>query len=96
MVVWAKLDGRVRGFLLERGIAWGALGAAEFFAARQFALDRIQFGRPLAAQVVQKKALRHGDHDRPAGFPARRPVARAARDIHGGNGVVDDSGPKRP
>ncbi|OPX56038.1 glutaryl-CoA dehydrogenase [Oceanospirillum multiglobuliferum] len=40
------------------GIAWGALGAAEFcwHAARQYSLDRIQFNRPLAAtQLVQKK-----------------------------------------
>jgi glutaryl-CoA dehydrogenase len=40
------------------GIAWGALGAAEFcwHAARQYTLDRNQFGRPLAAnQLIQKK-----------------------------------------
>jgi glutaryl-CoA dehydrogenase len=40
------------------GIAWGALGAAEFcwMAARQYTLDRKQFGRPLAAnQLIQKK-----------------------------------------
>ncbi|UCV11538.1 acyl-CoA dehydrogenase [Dechloromonas denitrificans] len=40
------------------GIAWGALGAAEFcwHMARQYTLDRQQFGRPLAAnQLVQKK-----------------------------------------
>jgi glutaryl-CoA dehydrogenase len=40
------------------GIAWGALGAAEacWHAARQYTLDRPQFGRPLAAtQLVQKK-----------------------------------------
>ncbi|WP_417432910.1 acyl-CoA dehydrogenase [Kiloniella sp.] len=40
------------------GIAWGALGAAEFcwHAARQYTLDRKQFGRPLAqTQLVQKK-----------------------------------------
>jgi glutaryl-CoA dehydrogenase len=112
-VVWAKLDGEIRGFVLEKGmkglsapkidgkfslrasitgeivmenvevpddaifpdikglkgpfgclnkarygIAWGALGAAEFcwHAARQYTLDRIQFGRPLAqTQLVQKK-----------------------------------------
>ena len=112
-VVWAKLDGRIRGFLVERGtagfatpkiegkmslrasatgqitldnvlvpaanllpgasglsgpfgclnrarygIAWGAMGAAEacWHAARQYTLDRKQFGRPLAAnQLVQKK-----------------------------------------
>ena len=112
-VVWAKLDGVIRGFLVERGakgfstpkiegklslrasitgeivledvlvpeenllpnvkglagpfgclnvaragIAWGAIGAAEFcwHRARQYVLDRKQFGRPLAAnQLVQKK-----------------------------------------
>jgi glutaryl-CoA dehydrogenase len=113
MVVWAKLEGVIRGFILERGmeglttpkiegkfslrasvtgeivmqdvqvpeenllpnveglkgpfgclnrarfgIAWGSMGAAEFcwHAARQYTLDRSQFGRPLAAtQLVQKK-----------------------------------------
>ncbi|MGK0398205.1 MAG: glutaryl-CoA dehydrogenase [Gammaproteobacteria bacterium] len=113
MVVWAKLDGVIRGFILERGmpglstpkiegkfslrasvtgeivmqdvfvpeenllpnvkglkgpfgclnkarygIAWGSIGAAEFcwHAARQYTLDRMQFGRPLAAtQLIQKK-----------------------------------------
>jgi glutaryl-CoA dehydrogenase len=112
-VVWAKLDGVIRGFVLDRGmeglstpkidgkfslrasvtgeivmenvfvpeenmfadvsglkgpfgclnkarfgISWGALGAAEFcwHAARQYTLDRKQFGRPLAAtQLIQKK-----------------------------------------
>jgi len=40
------------------GISWGALGAAEFcwHAARQYTMDRKQFGRPLAAnQLIQKK-----------------------------------------
>ena len=40
------------------GIAWGALGAAEacWHTARQYTLDRNQFGRPLAAnQLIQKK-----------------------------------------
>ncbi|MDO7673394.1 MAG: acyl-CoA dehydrogenase [Reinekea forsetii] len=113
MVVWAKLDGVIRGFILERdmeglrtpkiegkfslrasitgeivmedvyvpeanllpnasglagpfgclnkaryGIAWGAMGAAEacWFAAQNYVMDRVQFGRPLAAtQLVQKK-----------------------------------------
>jgi len=113
MIVWAKLDGVIRGFILERdmdglttpkidgkfslrasttgeivmqnvfvpednllpnasglkgpfgclnkarfGIAWGTMGAAEFcwHSARQYTLDRIQFGRPLAAnQLIQKK-----------------------------------------
>ena len=112
-IVWAKLEGVIRGFILERemegfstpkiegkfslrasvtgeivmqdvfvpeenllpnveglkgpfgclnraryGIAWGSMGAAEFcwHAARQYTLDRNQFGRPLAAtQLVQKK-----------------------------------------
>ena len=113
MVVWAKLDGVIRGFVLERGmsglstpeikgklalrasitgeivmddvfvpeenllpnarglsgpfgclnkarfgIAWGALGAARtcWTAARDYTLDRKQFGRPLAAnQLIQRK-----------------------------------------
>lgn len=112
-VVWAKLDGVVRGFILEKGlkglstpkiegkfslrtsvtgevvldevfvpeenifpeisglsgpfgclnkarygICWGVIGAAEFcwHAARQYTMDRTQFGRPLAAnQLIQKK-----------------------------------------
>jgi glutaryl-CoA dehydrogenase len=112
-VVWAKLDGEIRGFILEKGwkgltapkiegkfslrasatgmismqdvhvpeenifpevrglkgpfsclnkarygIGWGALGAAEFCfeAARNYTLERKQFGRPLAAnQLIQKK-----------------------------------------
>jgi len=112
-VVWAKLDGAIRGFIVERGmkgfttpeikgklslrasitgelafddcfvpaenlmpnvkglrgpfsclnkarygIAWGAMGAAEFcwHAARDYAMERIVFGRPIAAtQLVQKK-----------------------------------------
>ncbi|MGA2893695.1 MAG: acyl-CoA dehydrogenase [Xanthobacteraceae bacterium] len=112
-VVWAKLDGVIRGFIVARctkgfatpkiqgklslrasitgeivlddcvvpdenllphvkglagpfgclnnaryGIAWGTMGAAEFcwHAARQYTLDRKQFGRPLAAnQLIQKK-----------------------------------------
>ncbi|MDP6572409.1 MAG: acyl-CoA dehydrogenase [Rhodospirillales bacterium] len=114
-VVWGKLDGVIRGFILEKGmegltapkiegkfslrasitgevvmdnvfvpeenmfpdikglagpfgclnkarygISWGALGAAEFcwHAARQYTLDRNQFGRPLAAnQLIQKKLV---------------------------------------
>jgi len=112
-VVWAKLDGAIRGFILERGmkgftapeikgklslrasitgelafddcfvpaenlmpnvkglrgpfsclnkarygISWGAMGAAEFcwHAARDYAMERIVFGKPIAAtQLVQKK-----------------------------------------
>jgi len=112
-VVWAKLDGKIRGFILEKGmkgfstpeikgklslrasitgeiamedcfvpednllpnvsglrgpfsclnkarygISWGAMGAAEFcwHAAREYALERIVFGKPIAGtQIVQKK-----------------------------------------
>ena len=42
------------------GISWGVLGAAEFCmtTARQYTLDRIQFGRPLAStQLIQKKLV---------------------------------------
>ncbi len=42
------------------GIAWGSLGAAEFcwHAARKYALDRSQFGKPLAGtQLIQKKLV---------------------------------------
>jgi glutaryl-CoA dehydrogenase len=42
----------------RNGITWGALGAAEYcwHAARQYTLDRKQFGRPLAAnQLIQLK-----------------------------------------
>jgi glutaryl-CoA dehydrogenase len=114
-IVWGKLDGVIRGFILERGmeglstpkiegkmslrasvtgevvmkdvlvpesnilpgaeglkgpfgclnkarfgIAWGVLGAAEFCweAARNYAMERTQFGRPLAQnQLVQKKLV---------------------------------------
>ncbi|MBK9116825.1 MAG: acyl-CoA dehydrogenase [Betaproteobacteria bacterium] len=102
------------------GIAWGALGAAEFcwHAARQYTLDRQQFGRPLAAnQLIQKKladmmteialglqgCLRLG-RMRDEGIAAPEitsivkrnscgkalDIARAARDMHGGNGIVDE------
>ena len=102
------------------GIGWGALGAAEFcwHAARQYTLDRNQFGRPLAAnQLIQKKladmqaeisiglqaCLRVGrlkDEDRAtpemisiikrnsAGKALE--IARASRDMHGGNGISDE------
>jgi glutaryl-CoA dehydrogenase len=174
-VVWAKLDGEIRGFLVERGtagfatpriegklslrasvtgeivvddalvpeesllpnarglggpfgclnkarygIAWGSIGAAEFcwHAARRYALDRKQFGRPLAAnQLIQRKladmqteitlgltaALRLGrlmDQGRaapPAISLLKRnncgkalEIARAARDMHGGNGISEE------
>jgi glutaryl-CoA dehydrogenase len=174
-VVWAKLDGVIRGFILEKGmeglsapkiegkfslrtsitgeivmdnvpvpeenllpnvkglggpfgclnkarfgISWGTLGAAEFcwHAARQYTLDRKQFGRPLAAnQLIQKKladmqteitlglqgVLRIGrlmDEDRcpPEDISMMKrnnagkalDIARMSRDMHGGNGIVDE------
>jgi glutaryl-CoA dehydrogenase len=102
------------------GIAWGAMGAAEFcwHAARRYVLDRKQFGRPLAAtQLVQKKladmqteitlglhgalalgrALEAGTAAPPAVSLMKRnncgkalDIARAARDMHGGNGISDE------
>ena len=102
------------------GIAWGALGAAEFcwHAARQYTLDRNAFGKPLAAnQLIQKKladmqteialglqaALRVGRLlDEGGATPemislVKRnscgkalEIARAARDMHGGNGISDE------
>jgi len=102
------------------GIAWGALGAAEFcwHAARTYTLNRKQFGRPLAAnQLIQLKlanmqteialglqvALRIGRLlDEGRATPemislAKRnsagkslDIARAARDMHGGNGIADE------
>jgi len=102
------------------GISWGALGAAEFcwHAARQYTLDRQQFGRPLAAtQLVQKKladmqteitlglhaCLRLGrlmDDDKATpemisllkrnNAGKALDIARVARDMHGGNGIVDE------
>ena len=72
------------------GISWGALGAAEdcWHRARQYTLDRKQFGRPLAAtQLVQKKLadMHDRDHARPSGVPARRPPVR-----RGPRGAGDD------
>ena len=102
------------------GIAWGALGAAEFcwHAARQYTLDRQQFGRPLAAnQLIQKKLAdmqteitlglqaclwvgRLMDENRAApemislikrnSCGKALDIARAARDMHGGNGIHDE------
>ena len=49
------------------GIAWGAMGAAEdcWTRARQYGLERKQFGRPLAnTQLVPEEARRHADRDR--------------------------------
>jgi glutaryl-CoA dehydrogenase len=102
------------------GIAWGALGAAEFcwHAAREYTLNRMMFGRPLAAtQLVQKKladmqteitlglqaVLRLGRlMDARDAAPEMisllkrnncgksLEIARVARDMHGGNGIVDE------
>lgn len=102
------------------GIGWGALGAAEFCyeAARNYTLERKQFGRPLAAnQLIQKKladmatdislglqaCLRVGrmiDEKRqiPESISLIKrnsagkalEIARIARDMHGGNGIVDE------
>ncbi len=104
------------------GIAWGALGAAEacFATARQYVLDRKQFGRPLAAnQLIQKKladmltdislglqgCLRLGRMKEEGHPPVELTsilkrnscgkaldVARAARDMLGGNGISDEFG----
>ena len=100
------------------GIAWGALGAAEFcwHAARDYTLQRMMFGRPLAAtQLIQKKladmqteitlglhaVLRLGrlmdEHDAAPEMISllkrnncgkALDIARVARDMHGGNGIV--------
>ena len=62
------------------GIAWGVMGAAEdcWMRARQYGLDRKQFGRPLAQYpALPEEARRHADRDRarPAGGAARRAPA---------------------
>ena len=102
------------------GIAWGAMGAAEFcmHAARQYTLDRKMFGRPLAnTQLIQKKladmeteialglnaVLRVGrlfDEGKVApemislvkrnNCGKALDIARVSRDMHGGNGIVDE------
>jgi glutaryl-CoA dehydrogenase len=102
------------------GIAWGVMGAAEacWHAARQYVLDRRQFGKPLAAnQLVQRKladmqteialglqgCLRLGrlkDEGKAApeitsilkrnNCGKALEIARLARDMHGGNGIVDE------
>jgi glutaryl-CoA dehydrogenase len=104
------------------GICWGALGAAEdcWHRARNYVMDRKQFGRPLAAnQLIQKKladmqteiaiglqaVLRLGRmKDEGTAAPEitsmlkrnscgkALAVARDARDMLGGNGIVDEFG----
>jgi glutaryl-CoA dehydrogenase len=60
------------------GISWGALGAAEFcmHAARQYGLDRKQFGRPLAATQLYQKKLADMMADIALGFQASLRVGR--------------------
>ena len=107
------------------GIAWGALGAAEFCyaTARRYVLDRKQFGRPLAAnQLIQKKladmateialglqgCLRLGRMKEEGQPPVELTsilkrnscgkaldIARACRDMLGGNGISDEFGVAR-
>lgn len=102
------------------GISWGVVGAAEFcwHATREYVLDRVQYGGPLAGkQLVQKKladmqmeiaiglqaALRVGrliDEDKmiPQMISLIKrnncgkalEISRMARDMHGGNGVIDE------
>ncbi|HEY1931313.1 MAG TPA: acyl-CoA dehydrogenase [Acetobacteraceae bacterium] len=102
------------------GIAWGALGAAEFcwHAARDYTMQRMMFGKPLAAtQLIQKKladmqteitlglqaVLQLGrlmdDHNAAPEMISllkrnncgkALDIARTARDMHGGNGIVDE------
>ena len=102
------------------GIAWGVLGAAEFcwHGARDYTMERTQFGRPIAAnQLVQKKLadmqteitiglqsclrlgrLMDGGDCAPEAISLMKrhctgkalDIARLARDMHGGNGIVDE------
>jgi glutaryl-CoA dehydrogenase len=60
------------------GISWGALGAAEFcmHAARQYGLDRHQFGRPLAANQLYQKKLADMQTDIAMGLQASLQVGR--------------------
>ncbi|MDP6390843.1 MAG: acyl-CoA dehydrogenase [Alphaproteobacteria bacterium] len=103
------------------GICWGAMGAAEFcwHAARNYTVEREQFGRPLAAnQLIQKKLadmqteislglesclrisrMREEGKATPEAISLVKrnatgkalDIARTARDMHGGNGIVDES-----
>jgi glutaryl-CoA dehydrogenase len=64
------------------GISWGALGAAEycFHAARQYGLDRHQFGRPLAATQLFQKKLADMETDIALGLQASLRVGRLIDD----------------
>ncbi|ETN82072.1 acyl-CoA dehydrogenase protein [Necator americanus] len=133
LVVWARSDRhnndvKARGLSgpfgclnnARMGIAFGALGAAEdcFHRSRQYAMDRIQFGKPLAqTQLIQLKfadmlteitlglqgCIRLGQlKDKGQATPEQismmkrnscgkaLEIARKARDILGGNGIVDE------
>src|SRR3546814_13449874 len=59
-------------------MSWGALGAAEFcfHAARQYGLDRKQFGRPLAATQLYQKKLAEMLSDISLGLQASLRVGR--------------------
>ena len=60
------------------GISWGSLGAAEFcfHAARQYGLDRHQFGRPLAANQLYQKKLADMETEIALGLQASLRVGR--------------------
>ncbi|MFT3976330.1 MAG: acyl-CoA dehydrogenase [Sphingomonas bacterium] len=60
------------------GISWGALGAAEFcfHAARQYGLDRHQFGKPLAANQLYQKKLADMETEIALGLQASLRVGR--------------------
>jgi glutaryl-CoA dehydrogenase len=103
------------------GISWGAMGAAEacWHAARQYGLDRRQFGRPLAANQLFQRKLADMQTDIALGLHASLrvgrlieagrmapemvslvkrnncgralDVARMARDMHGGNGISEET-----
>jgi glutaryl-CoA dehydrogenase len=103
------------------GIAWGALGAAEFcwHAARDYTLNRKMFGKPLARRSSSRRSSRtcrprsrsactrccasgrlfdEGHKAAPEMISLVKrnncgkalDVARVARDMHGGNGIVDE------
>jgi glutaryl-CoA dehydrogenase len=67
------------------GIAWGAMGAAEFCwrAARQYTLDREQFGRPLAANQLIQKKLADMQTEITLGYQAALQVGRMIDSGHG-------------
>ena len=107
------------------GISWGSLGAAEFcfHAARQYGLDRAQFGKPLAGNQLFQKKLADMETEIALGLQASLQVgrlmdagkfapemisivkrnnvgkaldiARASRDMHGGNGISLEYGVMR-